>query len=117
MKVAEEYCWAMTQATGQSCCGKLSFSMVDSGFKLDSLTHAYISEYMNTEFRLAPELLRKPTCVCILRCFQVVGLRVKWIREADVLMINIMAVLTCRFHYLLYFKKLPSLIAIRRTQI
>jgi hypothetical protein len=89
MEVAEECCWTKTQATGQSCCGKLSFSVVDSGFQLGSLTHAYISDHTNIEFRLAPELLRKPTCVCMLDCFEMVGLRVKWIREADVLMINI----------------------------
>ena len=62
---------------------------MDSGFQLDPLTHAHISDHTNTEFRLAPELLRKPTCVCILHCFEMVGIRVNWIREADVLMINI----------------------------
>lgn len=86
--MAGEYCWAMTTATEQSCCGKLSFRVVDSGFQLDSLTHANISDHMNTEFRLAPVLLRKRTCVCILHCFEMVGLGVNWIGEANVL-INI----------------------------
>jgi hypothetical protein len=62
---------------------------VDSGFQPDSQTHAYISDHTNTEFRLAPELLRKPTCVSIMHCFEMVGLRVNCVREADVLMINI----------------------------
>jgi len=86
MKVAEEYCWAMTQATGQSCCDKLSFSVVDSRFQLDPLIHAYISDDMHTEFWLATELLRKPSCVRTLHCFELVGLSINWIREADVLM-------------------------------
>jgi hypothetical protein len=68
---------------------KLHFSVVDSGFQLDSLTRAYIPDNMNIKFRLAPELLRKPTCVCILHCLEMVGLRINWITEAAVLMINI----------------------------
>jgi len=48
-----------------------------------------LSDHMHTEFRLAPELLRRLSCVCILHCFEMIRLRVNWIREADVLMINI----------------------------
>jgi hypothetical protein len=69
MKVAEECCWAMIHGAWQSCCGRLGFSVVDSGFKLGSLTHAYTFDHMNTEFRPDPperKLLRKAARVCIL---------------------------------------------------
>jgi hypothetical protein len=89
MKVAKEYGWAMAQATGQSYCGKLSFSAVDSGFQLDSLTHAHISDRMNTESGLRRKYCVSRSVSVILYCFEMAGLRVNWIREADVLIINI----------------------------
>jgi hypothetical protein len=34
--VAEEYCWAITEAAGRSCCGRSHSRMLEFGFELDS---------------------------------------------------------------------------------
>jgi hypothetical protein len=52
-KVAEEYCWAITQAAVKSCCSRLVASVLEFGFELDSLVYAYIVDDVYTEFRLA----------------------------------------------------------------
>ena len=38
-KVKEEYCSAITQAAGQSCCGPSGSSVVEFGFKMDSFVY------------------------------------------------------------------------------
>jgi len=38
-KVAEEYCWAVTQAVGRACCGHSRYSVLESSFQLNSLLH------------------------------------------------------------------------------
>jgi hypothetical protein len=43
--MAEEYCWAITQAVGLSCCGQLVSSVLEFGFQLDSL---FIRIYLTT---------------------------------------------------------------------
>ena len=35
--VAEEYCWAITQAAGRSCCGRSGSSVLEFGYQLDCL--------------------------------------------------------------------------------
>jgi hypothetical protein len=35
--VKGEYCWAITQAAGRSCCGRSSFSVLEFGFQLESV--------------------------------------------------------------------------------
>jgi len=41
MRVAEEYCWAMTQAMGQSCCGSSGSGMLELDFNLYSWLYVY----------------------------------------------------------------------------
>ena len=33
--MTEEYCWAITQAAGRSCCGRSGSSVLEFGFQLD----------------------------------------------------------------------------------
>jgi hypothetical protein len=40
--VAEEYCWAITQAAGRSCCGRSGSSMLEFGFQLDTQVYAKV---------------------------------------------------------------------------
>jgi len=57
--VAEEYCWAITQAGGQPFCGRSDTSALESVFRLDSLVRKYTGDHMHTQFRDAlrlPEL-------------------------------------------------------------
>jgi hypothetical protein len=51
-KVAEEYCWAITQAEGRSCYGRSGFSVLEFGFQMDSLVYAYVADHMYTQYRL-----------------------------------------------------------------
>jgi hypothetical protein len=44
--VAEEYCWAITQAAGQTCC----FGV---GFELDPLIYAHTFDHTYIQFRRA----------------------------------------------------------------
>jgi len=37
MKVAEGYCWAITQEASRSCCGRSESVVLESGFQLDCL--------------------------------------------------------------------------------
>jgi hypothetical protein len=32
IKLAEEYCWAMTQGTRRSCCGRSGYSVLETGY-------------------------------------------------------------------------------------
>jgi len=36
-KLAEEYCWAMTQRAGCSCFGRRSYCVLDTNFEFTSL--------------------------------------------------------------------------------
>ena len=54
--LAEEYCWAITQAAGRSCCGRSGSSALESVFRLDSLVRKYTGDHTYTEFRDAPSL-------------------------------------------------------------
>jgi hypothetical protein len=38
----EEYCWAITQTAGLSCCGRLCYSVLEFGFQQDCLVYIYI---------------------------------------------------------------------------
>ena len=40
--VAEEYCWAITQAAELSCCGRSGYSVLEFGFQTDCLLYTYI---------------------------------------------------------------------------
>ena len=50
--LAEEYCWAMTQAAGRSFCGRSGASVVGLGFKLDSAIYVYIHTHVHTYIRV-----------------------------------------------------------------
>ena len=39
MKLAEEYCWAITQAEGWSCCGLSHFIVLEFEFQLDFIVY------------------------------------------------------------------------------
>jgi len=49
-KVAEEYCWAMTKAVGQSCCSLSGSRMLEFGLQLDSTAYTYIVDHIHTQF-------------------------------------------------------------------
>ena len=53
MKVVEEYCWAVTQASGLSCCELSGSSVMECGFEPDSLVYTYVVNHMCSQFRLA----------------------------------------------------------------
>jgi hypothetical protein len=40
--VVEEYCWAITQEAGRSCCVRSFSSVLEFGFKLVSLASTYV---------------------------------------------------------------------------
>jgi hypothetical protein len=50
-KMAEEYCWAITQVAGRSCCGRSGSSVFEFGFQLCVATHT--ADHMHTQFRVA----------------------------------------------------------------
>jgi hypothetical protein len=52
-KVEEEYCWAITQAMGRSCCGRSGSSVLELGFQLDLLAYTYLFHHMHIQLRLA----------------------------------------------------------------
>ena len=39
--MAVKYCWVITQAAGPSCCDVSSYSVLEFGFKLDSLLYTW----------------------------------------------------------------------------
>ena len=55
-KVKKEYCWAITEAAGRSCCGVSSSSALEFGFKLDSLIQIPQLTKRILSFQLAPYL-------------------------------------------------------------
>jgi len=40
-QLAKEYCWAITQVAGRSCCGRSGSGVLDFGFLLDCLEYTY----------------------------------------------------------------------------
>lgn len=53
LKVAEEYCWAVTQVLGPLCRG-LSVSSVNVfGFQLDFLAYTRVVDQVYTQFQLS----------------------------------------------------------------
>jgi hypothetical protein len=54
--VAEEYCWATTQAAGRWCCGLSDSSALESIFRLEPLERTYTVGHMYTQFRVALSL-------------------------------------------------------------
>ena len=51
--MAEEYCWAMTQAERRPCCSRSGSTVLKFGF---SPGPNYVFDCMYTEVRLAPDL-------------------------------------------------------------
>jgi hypothetical protein len=51
--VAEEDCWAITQAEGRLRCGLSGYSVPEFRFPLNSLAYTYIVDHMYTRLRLA----------------------------------------------------------------
>ena len=54
--MGEEYCWAITQTAGRSCCGQSGSSALEFGFQKDTLVYTYTVDHMRTQFQLAPDL-------------------------------------------------------------
>jgi hypothetical protein len=82
-KVAEEYCWAITQAVGPSCCGRSGSSVLEGWFQLDSLVHTYIVDHTHTQFRLVPDFPERSYCV-IRRVFSITPTRMEKKSEVSV---------------------------------
>ena len=55
MTVAEEYCWAMTQALGRLYCGRSGSSVMEFEFQLDCLAYTHIVDQVCSQFQLAPD--------------------------------------------------------------
>ena len=58
-KVAEEYCWAITQAAGRSCCGRSGSSVLGCGFNLTIC----VPSWDFRTIRLVPDLPERNYCV------------------------------------------------------
>jgi len=67
-KVAEEYCWVITQAAGRSCCCRLCSCVLDVRFHFDCLAYTDIFIHMYTQFRLAQNSTRAGTCGVWMLC-------------------------------------------------
>ena len=52
-----EYCWAITQVAGRSCCGRSGSSVLELGLQLDSLIYSYTGGHVCTQFRPAQNRL------------------------------------------------------------
>lgn len=57
-KVAEECCWAITQAVGRPCCGRAGSSMVEFGFQVDPFLYTYIVDDILSIFRFKLRKIR-----------------------------------------------------------
>jgi len=49
IKVAEEYCWVISQAVGLSCHGQSGSCVFGLGFQLDSLVYTQITNHTYTQ--------------------------------------------------------------------
>ena len=48
-KVAEEYCWAITQAAGRPYCGQSDSAVLEFGFQLVPILDKYTSVNMHNQ--------------------------------------------------------------------
>ena len=55
--MAEEYCWAITEAVDRSCCGPSGSSELQFGLKMDSLVYSHVFEHMFAQFRRTTDLV------------------------------------------------------------
>jgi hypothetical protein len=101
MKVAEEYCWAITQAAGLSCCGRSGSRVLAIGFQLACHVYTYMVERMYCDFRVVEFLCfytRRnrsssmlyfriassntiPTMILLLQCLDRISVSVKVVLE------------------------------------
>jgi hypothetical protein len=67
--VAEEYCWAITQAAGRSCCGRSDSRVLELGFTLDYLTNTYLMtmSILNSDVQVMS--VQSVTTVCCSKYF------------------------------------------------
>jgi len=56
MKVAEVYCWTITQTARRSCCGRTGSSELEFVLQLGSVVYTHIFDHVITQFRVAPHL-------------------------------------------------------------
>jgi len=56
-KVEEEYCRAITQEAGQSCCGQSGSCVLEFGFQLDSLLYTNIFDHMYTQIQISQNVI------------------------------------------------------------
>ena len=47
--MAEEYCWAIAQGAGRSCCGRYGFAILRTEFHLDFLVYKYTLVYIRVQ--------------------------------------------------------------------
>lgn len=74
-KLAEECCWAITQAAERSYCGRSGSIVLGFGSQVHPVVYRYIFDHVHTEFRLVQsvtvvrptvtELFSKSECVYI----------------------------------------------------
>jgi hypothetical protein len=59
-EVAEQYCWAITQASGWSCCGQSGCDVLKFGLQLDFLVHTHIltADHMYTHILIADNIYK-----------------------------------------------------------
>ena len=63
-RFGEEYCWAITQPTDWSCCGRSDSTVFKFGFQWDSLVYTYrVVDHMNTQFLFDMDLPVRDYCV------------------------------------------------------
>jgi len=49
MKVKDEYCWAITQAKGRSCCGRWGSGVLKCVFQIDSIVDSQEQQTLELE--------------------------------------------------------------------
>jgi hypothetical protein len=63
-KVAEEYCWAITEAGGgRPCCGRSASTALESGFQRNPPVYTYIVARTYIQFRLAQNSTCAAPCI------------------------------------------------------
>jgi len=50
LKMAEKYCWVITQVVRQTCLGQSGYTVLEYGFQVDILVYTYVVDHMYTEF-------------------------------------------------------------------
>ena len=61
--MAEEYCWAITEAEGRSRYGRSGSIVLEFGFQLYIFLYTYAVNHLYTQFQLSPDLLGRKYCV------------------------------------------------------